>query len=71
MEGNRLVVTTNLTNGGIVTAMFEATERESGLASRLHRVLNLLKVAAPNRALIQDQERYQALLEETVVGTGR
>ena len=70
-EGNRLVVTTNLTNGGIVTAMFEATERNSGLASRLRRVLNLLEVAAPNRALIQDRERYQALLEETVAGTGR
>ena len=33
--GNRLVVTTNLTNGGIVTAMFEATEPESGQDTRL------------------------------------
>lgn len=69
-DNNRLVVTTNLTNGGIVTAMFEATEPESGLASRLRRVLNLLEVAAPNRTLIQNRERYDALLAETVSGMG-
>ena len=70
-DSNRLLVTTNLTNGGIVTAMFDATEPESGLASRLSRVLNLLEVAAPNRALTQNRERYQALLTETVSGAGQ
>ena len=66
--GNRLVVTTNLTNGGIVTAMFEVTEPGSEQATRLRSVLNLMKVAAPNRALIENRERYHALLVETVGG---
>ena len=68
-DGNRLVVTNNLTNASIITAIFEATEPEAGRATRQRRVLNLLKVAAPNRALIQDRERYEALLAEAVVGT--
>ena len=67
---NRLIVTTNLTNGGIVTAMFEATEPRSEQATRLRRVLNLMKVAAPNRALINDRQRYQGLLSEMVAGFG-
>ena len=70
-DGNRLVVTSNLTNASIVTTMFEATEPEAGPASRLRRVLNLLRVAVPNRALIEDEERYEALLAEVVGGTGR
>ena len=70
-DGNRLVVTNNLTNANIVTAMFEATEPRVELGSRNSRVLNLLKVAAPNRALIQDRERYEALLEAAVEGPGR
>ena len=65
---NRLIVTTNLTNGGIVTAMFEATEPESGRATRLDRVLNLMEVAVPNRALVENRERYKTLLAETVAG---
>ena len=68
-DGNRLVVTNNLTNASIITAMFEATESEAGRATRQRRVLNLLKVAAPNRALIRDRERYEALLAEAVAGT--
>ena len=68
-DRNRLVVTSNLTNASIVTAMFDVTEPEAGLASRLRRVLNLLEVAAPNRALLEDRERYQALLAEAVAGT--
>lgn len=70
-EGNRLIVTSNLTNASIVTTMFEATEPEAGPASRMRRVLNLLKVAAPTRALIEDKERYQALLAVVVGATGR
>ena len=70
-KSNRLVVTSNLTNASIITAMFEATEPEAGPASRLRRVLNLLEVATPNRALLEDRERYQALLEEAVEGTDR
>ena len=70
-DGNRLVVTNNLTNASIVTAMFEATEPEAELASRQRRVLNLLQVAVPNRALIQDRERYEALLAAAVAGPDR
>ena len=70
-DGNRLVVTSNLTNTGIVATMFDATEPEAQPASRLRRVLNLLEVAVPNRALTKDKERYQALLAEVVAGTGR
>ena len=70
-DGNRLVVTSNLSNASIVTTVFEATGPEAEPASRLRRILNLLRVAAPNRALDEDKERYQALLSEMVVGTGR
>ena len=70
-NGNRLIVTSNLTNAGIVSAMFEDTEPEAELELRLRRVLNLLNVAAPNRALIEDRERYGALLAEAVGGLAR
>ena len=66
---NRLVVTSNLTNASIVTTMFDATEPDAEPASRMRRVLNLLSVAAPSRALIEDEQRYQALLAEVVGGT--
>ena len=67
---NRLVVTSNLTNTSIVSTMFEATEPDAKPASRMRRVLNLLNLAAPNRALIEDKHRYQALLA-AVVGRPR
>ena len=70
-NGNRLVVTNNLTNASIVTAMFEETEPEAGLVTRQRRVLNLLEMAAPNRALLQDRERYEGLLAEAVSGPAR
>ena len=70
-DGNRLVVTNNLTNASIVTAMFEATEPEAELATRERRVLNLLELAAPNRALIQDRARYKTLLASAVAGPDR
>ncbi len=67
-DSNRLVVTSNLTNAGLITALFDGTDLESDPASRLERVLNLLKIAAPNRALLHDRERYDKLLEEAVWG---
>lgn len=67
-DGNRLVVTSNLTNRGIVKAMFDATQPEAGTGVRLNRVLNLLEVAAPNRALTRDLDGYRALVEEMVSG---
>ena len=68
-DNNRLVVTSNLTNVGIVTELF------GGLAPRLHveaplgRVLDLMRVAAPNRALLQERERYRALLDDALSGS--
>jgi len=70
-DGNRLVVTSNLTNASIGTTMFDALEPEAEPATRLRRVLNLLDVAAPNRALTEDKERYRAILSEMVIGTDR
>ena len=70
-DGNQLIVTSNLTNTSIITAMFQATEPELGQASRLRRVLNLLDVAVANRALIENRDRYRSLLAEAVGGAGR
>ena len=66
--GNRLVVTSNLSNTGIIAALFDCPAPEGKAVARLDRVLNLLQVAAPNRALIEDRERYTALLEDAVSG---
>ena len=68
---NRLVVTSNLTNASIVTKMFDATEPDTEPEPRMRRVLNLLNVAAPNRALIEDKDRYEVLLAAIVGGTSR
>lgn len=65
---NRLVVTSNLTNAGILTALFDGTDPNSNRNTRMQRVLNLLEVAAPNRALLEEGERYSALLAESVAG---
>ena len=66
---NRLVVTSNLTNAGIIGALFDGCASEVQVGSRATRVLNLLQVAAPNRALVADRERYDALLEDAISGT--
>ena len=69
---NRLVVTSNLTNAGIITALFggpATTKRQ--VRDRSQRVLNLLQLAAPNRALLQGRERYNALLQQAISGTGQ
>lgn len=65
---NRLVVTSNLTNAGIIGALFDGSASEVQVESRATRVLNLLQVAAPNRALVADRERYDALLENAISG---
>ena len=68
-DDNRLVVTSNLTNSGIITALFGGPSPKGQTSARLQRVLNLLQIAAPNQALIKDQKRYNALLEDAVSGT--
>ena len=67
---NRLVVTSNLTNVGIITSLLSQGAR-AGDSERCQRVLNLMEVAAPNRALMQDTERYRALLQKAVSGVER
>ena len=64
--GNCLLVTTNLTNAGVISSMFLATEPQAAPTERLQRVLNLLQVALPNRALLQERDRYEALLRDAV-----
>lgn len=67
---NRLVVTSNLTNAGLITALFGGpTTTKRQVRDRLQRVLNLLQVAAPNRALLQDKEPYDTLLQQVLSGT--
>ena len=68
-NGNRLVVTSNLTNTGIITALFggPATSKKQKHA-RLEKVLNLLQIAAPNDALLQDREKYDSLLRVAISG---
>lgn len=65
---NRLVVTSNLTNVGIITELFHGSGPEEQAVPRLDRVLNLLQVAAPNGALLKDRESYDALLTAAVSG---
>ena len=61
-NSNRLVVTSNLTNVGVVSALFARTPPTQDLDERFARVLDLMNVAAPNRALLHNRERYQELL---------
>jgi hypothetical protein len=68
-EDNRLVVTSNLSNAGLITALFGgATKDVQEVRAREARIINLLQVAAPNRALLNDGVRYQALLTEALTG---
>lgn len=68
-HNNRLVVTSNLTNAGIITALFggPATTKKQK-HERMRSVLNLLQVAAPNRALVQDHQRYETILHNAISG---
>lgn len=66
---NRLIVTSNLSNAGLITALFGgrlAPEEDAG--PRRRRTLNLLRTAAPNRALVGDRAAYERLLEEALTG---
>ncbi len=69
---NRLVVTSNLTNAGIITALFGGpVTKQQQVDDRLQRVLNLLQIAAPNRALTQDRQRYDTILRNALSGNTR
>jgi hypothetical protein len=66
---NRLIVTSNLSNAGLITGLFggPSTSNEE-TEERRKRVLNLLKVAAPNTALVLDRAEYEQLLEGAITG---
>jgi hypothetical protein len=66
---NRLIVTTNLTNAGMITSMFGGAIRSAEKRRlRKKRVLNLLELAAPNRAVSRDRRKYQSILDSALVG---
>jgi hypothetical protein len=69
-NGNRLVVSSNLSNAGLITALFGgAASNDEEIDQRRSRVLNLLEVAAPNRALQNDLAGgYSTLLENAISG---
>lgn len=65
---NRLVVTSNLTNAGIIPELFGGAESSDIADGRMQRVFDLLKVAVPNQALLENRERYEQLLVKAVSG---
>ncbi len=65
----RLIVTTNLTNSDIVTALFGGKSRsKKETAQRFERVFNLIEHAAPNETLNRNRKGYEKLLESSVSG---
>ncbi len=66
---NRLIVTSNLSNAGLITALFGGpTSDAKEIGNREDRLINLLKVAAPNRALVNDGPAYETLLSDALRG---
>lgn len=66
---NRLIVTSNLTNAGMITAMFGGRAKGTAdVESRRKHILNLLDLAAPNRAVMKDRAQYQRILENALEG---
>ena len=62
-HSNRLIVTNNLSNTGLVTALFHHTENFKTVENeRKTRIINLLEIAAPNRAVELHGEKYENLL---------
>ena len=61
--GNRVVMTSNLTNPELIPALLKG--RPSGQSAR-SRVVDLLEVAAPNAAVRDDGDRYQEFLEKQI-----
>ena len=71
-NGNRLVVTSNLSNSGLITSLFGgSTEEDAEVCSRKEKVINLLKIAAPNSSLINHGGEYQALLNQAIQGSAQ
>ncbi len=67
-NANRLIVTSNLANTGIINSLFGGPASNDEMTERRERILNLLEVAEPNQALLDDRERYDLLLEQAISG---
>jgi len=68
-NNKRLVLTNNLTNAGMMTAIFGGPARtKKEREKRFSQVFNLLEEAAPNQALEENRMAYGRLLEEAVLG---
>lgn len=71
---NRLIVTSNLTNADMIPALFGAFHAEAGdpnpltipRKERRNRVIDLLKIAAPTRAVQKIGSRYDDLLNKAL-----
>lgn len=68
-DNNRLIVTSNLSNAGLITALFGGpSEDAQEIHGREARLINLLRIAAPNRALVDNGEAYETLLSQALRG---
>ncbi len=66
---NRLIVTSNLTNAGMISAMFGGpTSKTAEIKRRRGQIVNLLSLAAPNQALERDGKKYARILEQAIKG---
>lgn len=73
-EGNRLIVTSNLTNADMIPALFGAFVPEEGdpepttipRGERRSRVIDLLQIAAPTSAVTLVGDRYKNLLDQAL-----
>ena len=71
---NRLIVTSNLTNADMIPALFGAYEQQEGdpapitvpRPDRWNRVIDLLRIAAPTRAVQLVGSRYDDLLSKAL-----
>ena len=66
---NSLIITNNLSNAGLITALLGgATDSNTEIENRKKMVFNLLKNAAPNKALSENFSRYQTILDNAISG---
>lgn len=68
-RGRRVIVTSNLTNSAMIPALLGGPLKpDEDVAERWKRVLNLLKLAAPNAAVRNFGDRYDKFLMNAVEG---
>ena len=65
----RVIVTSNLTNSAMIPALLGGPLKpDEDVAERWKRVLNLLKLAAPNAAVRNFGDRYDKFLMNAIEG---